>query len=109
MSEKKKKKRKIGYFLIGEWMKEDFVIKQSKFLVWIAFLFTIFISNDYSFQQNMKHIEVLKDSLEHVSNENLILATKLTYASRQSQIESMLKARNIDLVTPKQPAFVIKK
>ncbi|KAA6302477.1 MAG: hypothetical protein EZS26_001309 [Candidatus Ordinivivax streblomastigis] len=102
-------KRNFRYFIIGDWLKEDFVIKQSKLLVLIVFLIIVFISNDYACQKKMKQIEILQDSLNNVKYENLTLSTRLTSASRQSQIESLLESKGLDLAAPQTPAFEIRK
>ncbi|GHT74655.1 hypothetical protein AGMMS50262_08080 [Bacteroidia bacterium] len=106
---KKKKKNIVKYIAIGDFLKEDFVIKQSKLLVLIVILVILFISNGYSCMKKLTKIEELKAQLKDVKYENLVLSTRLTSNSRQSQVEALLKSKNIDLQNPTTPAFEIYK
>ena len=106
---KKKKKNIFRYIVIGDFLKEDFVIKQSKLLVLIVILVIIFISNGYSCMKKLSRIEELKAQLNDVKYENLVISTQLTSNSRQSQIEELLRKKQIDLKNPTTPAFEIYK
>ena len=106
---KKKKKNIVKYLVIGDFLKEDFVIKQSKLLVLIVILVIIFISNGYSCMKKLSRIEELKTQLTDIKYENLVISTQLTSSSRQSQIEVLLKQKQIDLKNPTTPAFEIYK
>ncbi|MDR0427875.1 MAG: hypothetical protein LBH12_04645 [Dysgonamonadaceae bacterium] len=105
--ESNRKKNFWQYFFGGEILKEDFVIKQSKLLILVVILFIIFISNGYSCQKKLTQIEDLKAELRDVKYENLVISTRLTSSSRQSQIEVLLGKKGIDLASPTTPAFII--
>ena len=107
----KQKKQKISVTQVigGEILKEDFVIKQFKLLLLIAFLSILLISHRYSCLQKLTQIEDLKRQLNDVKYENLVISTELTTKSRQSQIEDLLKRKGIDLSTSKTPAYEINK
>lgn len=107
--EKKKKENWLTWILGGGILKEDFVIKQSKLLILIVLLFIIFISNGYSCRKKLTQIEDLKSELRDIKYESLVISTRLTSNSRQSQIEELLQAKGIDLKTPTTPAYIIKK
>lgn len=106
----KKKKKKVSFINIlgGDILKEDFVVKQSKLLIMIAICFLIFIGNRYSCMKKITQIEDLKRELNDIKYENLVLSTKLTNASRQSQIEKLLESKGIELSVSKTPPFEIK-
>lgn len=106
---KKKKRFSINRILGGDILAEDFVIKQSKLLILIVFLIIIFISNRYSCAKKLTEIEDLQRQVMDVKYENLIISTELTTNSRQSQIESLLEKKGIELAGPKTPPFEIKK
>ena len=99
----------IKNFLVGNILTEDYVIKQSKLLVLIVFLFVIFISNGYSCMKKLTKIENLKAKLMDVKYENLVISTELTSNSRQSQVEALLEAKGIELSGSKSPALEIRK
>jgi hypothetical protein len=106
---RKKKKNSFLKILIGDILTEDYVIKQSKLLLWIVVLVLIFISNRYSCVKKLTEIQELNDSLKLLQYENLALSTRLTTHSRQLQIENVLKEKGIDLSTSKTPAIEIRK
>ena len=105
------KKQKISIFQIlgGGILKEDFVVKQSKLLLLIAFLSIILISNRYSCLQKLSKIEDLKRELADIKYENLVISSELTSNSRQSQIEELLNKKGINLGASKNPAYEISK
>lgn len=106
---KKKKRFSLNHILGGEILAEEFVIKQSKLLILIVFLIIIFISNRYSCAKKMTLIEDLQSELMDVKYEHLIISTELTTHSRQSQIETLLERKGIELAGPKTPPYEIKK
>jgi hypothetical protein len=105
----RKKKNSFLKILIGDILTEDYIIKQSKLLLWIVALVLIFISNRYSCEEKLTEIKELNDSLKLLQYENLALSTRLTTHSRQLQIENALKEKGIDLSTSKTPAIEIYK
>jgi predicted membrane protein len=105
----KKKKNSWIKFLAGDILTEDFVIKQSKMVLWVVLLILIFISNRYSCVKKLAEIQELNMKLKHLEYENLIISTNLTTRSRQSQIENLLEMKGIDLSTSKKPAIEIRK
>lgn len=96
-------------FIDGRFLTEDSVSRQLPLLVLIVLLIIIFISNSYSGMRQLTEIERLKDRLKDVKYENLIIATELTSSSRQSQVEALLKMKDMDLSAPTAPAFEIRK
>ena len=109
--QKKKKKKKVSLFNIlgGEILKEDFVVKQSKLLIMIAFCFVFFIGNRYSCLKKITQIEDLKKELKDLRYENLVLLTKLTEKSRQSQIEELVKSKGLNLSCKNGPVYELEK
>lgn len=105
----KKAKNTLSHFLGGGVLKEDFVVKQSKLLILIAFLAILFISNRYSCLKKLTEIEDLKRQLRDVKYENLVISTKLTKNSRQSQIEDLIDKKGLNLKASKSAAFQIHK
>ncbi|MDR2087017.1 MAG: hypothetical protein LBP72_07555 [Dysgonamonadaceae bacterium] len=104
-----KKKNSFLKILVGDILTEDYIIKQSKLILWIVLLVLIFISNRYSCVNKLAEIQELNDSLKLLQYENLALSTRLTTHSRQLQIENLLKEKGIDLSVSKSPAIEIRK
>ncbi len=113
ISEEKKSSRKsknsLSHVLGGGILTEDFIVKQFKLLILIAFLCILFISNRYACLKKISEIEDLNRQLRDVKYENLVISTELTMNSRQSQIELILQNRGLELKTSKVPPFEIKK
>lgn len=93
----------------GDFLAEDTIIKQSKLILLIIVLVLILISNGFAGARELDEIATLKDKLNDVKYENLVIKTELTMHSRQSQIEKLLDERGIDLSRPRTPAYEIKK
>jgi hypothetical protein len=105
----KKKKSSLFKILAGDILTEDFVVKQSKMVLWVVFLILIFISNRYSCVKKLAEIQELKTQLEYLEYENLVISTELTSRCRQSQIEHFLNEKGINLSLPQRPAIEIRK
>ena len=108
---KKKKKKKVSFLNIlgGDILKEDFVVKQSKLIIMIACCFILFIGNRYSCLKKITQIEDLKKELKDLKYENLVILTKLTANSRQSQIESLIEAKELNLSGSNSLTYEIEK
>ena len=105
----KRKKKKVSFSKIlgGEILKEDFVVKQSKLLIMIAICLILFIGNRYSCLKKITQIEDLKKELRDLRYENLVLLTKLTEKSRQSQIIEIIESRGLNLSCSNGPVYEI--
>ncbi|GBU07366.1 hypothetical protein AwDysgo_06970 [Bacteroidales bacterium] len=104
-----KKKNPFSNILGGGILKEDFIVKQSKLLILIVIFAIFFISNRYDCLKKITEIETLERDLRDIKYENLVISTKLTKNSRQSQVEALLEREGINLKASKTPAYEIKK
>jgi len=111
MSENKKKawQEFIKSLIDGQFLTEEFVRNQLKLLVLIVALVIVFISNSYSCMNKLGEIEDLSVQLKNIKYENLSLSTVVTSGSRQSQVQNQLERKGINLSSPKNPAYEIKK
>jgi hypothetical protein len=105
----KKSKKSLSHILGGGILADDFIVKQTKLVVMIGVLSLFFIANRYACQQKIIEIEDLKKQLTNVKYEYLDISTQLTTHSRQSQIEDMLKKRELNLSGSKMPPFELKR
>ncbi|MDR1719474.1 MAG: hypothetical protein LBR67_05045 [Dysgonamonadaceae bacterium] len=106
---RKEKKFAVGRILGGDILKEDFMLKQSKLIILIAFLFILFISNRYSCLKKLTEIDRLRTELKDIKYENLVISAELTSDSKQSQIEDLVKAKGLNLSGARSPVYVIRK
>lgn len=107
--EGKGKKINLFYFLKGEILEENFIVKNTKMIILIVILLFIFIGNRYSCIQKMKEINQLQNQLTDLKLELISLSTEVIGQSRQSQIEELLKQNNIELESPTEPYYELKK
>jgi len=111
MDRNKKRTRKISIkgVIGGQFLTEDFVSRQLKLLVLIVALTVVFISNSYSCVKKLAEIEALNAKLKEIKYEHLDLSAQLTSSSRYSKVEDLLKQRGINLSSPANRVYEIKK
>lgn len=106
---KKEKRFSFLYILGGGILKEDFIVRHTRLLVWIVILIFCFIGNRYACMQRLKDIDRLQRQLRDVRFEALSISSELTGNSRQSQIESLIEQNGLDLEVAKTPPFELHK
>lgn len=104
-TKKKEKRLSLLYILGGGILKEDFVIKHTRMLVFIVVLIFFFIGNRYTCMQKLREIDKLQQRLRDVRFEALSISSELTGNSRQSQIEFLIEEQGIDLEGAKTPPY----
>jgi hypothetical protein len=107
--EKQKKKHSLSYFFGGSLLTEDFIIKQSGLLILVFFLILLFISNRYYCSKKLTEMDKLKRELVDLNYEQVFLTTRLTAISRQSQIEELLRKKEIELTKGNATVYQIRK
>jgi hypothetical protein len=100
---------KIRRWLNGQFLTEDFIVKQSKLFFLIFCLILVFISNRYYCAKKLTEMDNLKKDLVRLQNEQVDLNTRLTKISRQAQIEGLLKENGIELTKGNTTVYQIQK
>ena len=93
----------------GEFLASDFFRRQVKLLVLLVFLAIVYISNRYSYQQEMIEIDRLRKELTDIKYDALTRSSELTEKSRQSHIEEYVSQGTSALQTATTPPYLIKK
>ena len=106
---KGKKKPSLSYIFGGKVLTEDFVVKQSKLFFLIFCLILLFISNRYHCSKKLTEMDVLKKELVNLRYEQVILTTRLTTISRQSQIEELLREKGSEVSKNNTTVYQIRK
>lgn len=104
-TKKKEKRLSLLYILGGGILKEDFILKHTRMLVFIVVLIFFFIGNRYTCMQKLREIDRLQQQLRDVRFEALSISSELTGNSRQSQIEFLIEEQGIDLEGAKTPPY----
>lgn len=92
-----------GDYLIGSFLRRNIW-----FILVLVVMSILYITNRYAAQQEIIEHEQLRNELIEKKNYALTQYAELTMCSRQSHIESRLRAfGDTLLVTPKEPPFII--
>ena len=106
---KKERRLSIWYILGGGILKEDFIVRHTRMLVFVVVLVFFFIGNRYTCMQKLREVDRLQQRLRDVRFEALSISSELTGNSRQSQIELLIEEQGIDLEGAKTPPYELYK
>jgi len=108
---KKRAKKDLTFTKIigGDFFASNFFRRQVKLLVLMVGMAIVYISNRYSFQQEMIEIDHLRKVLTDIKYDALTRSSELTEKSRQSHIEEYVSKGNSALQTSTTPPYLIKK
>ncbi len=93
----------------GEFLASNFFRRQVKLLVLMVCMAIVYISNRYSYQQEMIEIDRLRKVLTDIKYDALTRSSELTEKSRQSHIEEYVSRGNSALQTSTTPPYLIEK
>lgn len=101
------KKLSIKSIFLGDFLINDFLRRQAGLLALIIFFTVIYISNRYSYQQEMIEIDRLRKELTDIKYDALTRSSELTERTRQSRIEEYVSVENSALQTSTAPPYII--
>lgn len=107
-SPKTSKRMSLKTIFLGDFLVADFIRRQAGLLAIVIIYTVIYISNRYSFQQEMIEIDRLRKQLIDIKYDALTRSSELTERTRQSKIEEYISAKQSDLQTSTEPPYVIK-
>lgn len=93
----------------GNILTEGFIINNMRFFLLFLLVVFIFISHRYSYLQKMSEIERLQRELRDVKYESLTISSNLTEASRQSEIERLIRQNGLEIEISNLPIYHIKR
>lgn len=102
------KRISLKTIFLGDFLVADFIRRQAGLLALVIIYTVIYISNRYSFQQEMIEIDRLRKQLTDIKYDALTRSSELTERTRQSRIEEYVSAKQSDLQTSTEPPYVIK-
>ena len=106
--ETEKRKSLLSYILGGKAM-TDFMVKQLPFFALLFVIIFCFITNRYICSKQLTEMEKLKKELVELNTEQILLTTRITTISRQSNIEKLLRNKGIDLTKCQTSVYQINK
>ncbi|MCF6356876.1 MAG: hypothetical protein L3J54_03640 [Draconibacterium sp.] len=106
MSEKSKNSKKQGgvkSFIGGTILTDNRISKQFPFILFLAVLGMLLITNRNWSERTIRQIEVLQDTLDELRSESITMSAKLMDASRPSEVAKKVEEANIGLQEPVKP------
>jgi len=106
MAENAKNSKKQGgvkSFIGGAVLTDERVTKQIPFVIFIAFLAMLLITNRNWSEHTIRKVEIIQDTLDNLRSESITLSAKIMNDSRQSEIVRKVHAANLDLQEPQRP------
>ena len=106
----RRKTGKIKHILLGDVLKESYIINEIPYIIFVTILFILYIANRYHVQQQVLKIDKLKLELVQVKYDAVSKSSELLVRTRQSRIMQYLKnTSDSTLQTTTSPPYVIKK
>lgn len=99
----------IKDFLSGNFLSRDAFLKQLPFIVYLTVLGLIYITNHFNAEKVLRETQKLEKELHEMRAESITRASYLMEISKQSQVSSRVKERNLGLeeaVTPPHQIIV---
>ena len=107
---KKKKKKGGGFFYkiySGNILRDERLTKNAGLFALILFYAIIYVSNRYTFHQELHKIADLKDDIKILKYDILTLQSELSGKGRQSNVEKYVKESESELGIATRPPFLI--
>lgn len=101
------KRISLKSIFLGDFLINDFLRQQAGLLALITLFTVIYISNRYSYQQEMIEIDYLRKQLTDIKYDALTRSSELTERTRQSRIEEYVSVENSELQTSTAPPYII--
>jgi len=93
----------------GGILKQEFVIKHIKMVIFIIFLLVFYIGNRYTCLSKLREIDRLQKELQDVRNESIYFSGQLTGHNRMSQIEQLVESQGLGLESAQTPPIILHK
>ena len=106
-AENNKKKKGVMSFAGGTILADEPITRQLPFILFIAALAFVLITNGNWAERTIEQVEVLRDTLDDLRSESITLSAKLMDASRPSEVLKEVKKAGIELEEPTAPIKII--
>lgn len=102
-------KKSFVHVFGGNILTEGFIVNNMRFFVVMLIIVFVFISHRYTYLNKMSEIEKLQHELKDAKYESLTISSSLTEASRQTEIEKLIKQYGLEIEISNEPIYYIKK
>jgi hypothetical protein len=90
----------VSSFLRGTILTDERVTSQFPFVIFLAVLGLLLITNRYRSEKVIREIEVLKDTIDDLRSQSITNTSKLMYMSKPSEILKKVNQTGIGLQEP---------
>lgn len=98
---------RIGQFFTGSVLSQDEFTRRLPVLVYVVFLMLLYIANGFHIQHKHSELDRITDELKQLKTEAVTTSAVRMTLTRQSEIERLLKERNIPLTLEGTPPHTI--
>lgn len=102
-----KKKNGVKSFIGGTILTDERVTKQLPFILFLAALGIMLITNRNLVERTIRQIEVLRDTLDDLRSESITISAKLMDVSRPSEVLKKIEKAGVELEEPTTPLKII--
>lgn len=108
---KKRKRRRIriGQFFTGGILSQGQFTKRLPVIIYIVFLMLLYITNGFHLQRKHSQVDRMNEEIKQLKTVAVTTSVVRMTATRQHEIERLLKEMNIPLVIEETPPRVIEK
>lgn len=107
-TKKKKISTVLGEVFGGDVLEKNLLSKHLGLILWIVLLIFVYMSFGYNGFAQLKEIETLQKDLIKVKNEYLNQSVELVEKTRRTNINNLIRNRNLDLKESQSPVYIIK-
>ncbi|MGE0076928.1 MAG: FtsL-like putative cell division protein [Bacteroidales bacterium] len=105
---KDKKGVRVKDFLSGNILTHENISAQLPYVLFLAFLAVVYISNHYRYDRLMREDQKVKTELKNLRAESITTAAELMFISKQSEVVKLVEENGLELKESTVPPKKIK-
>lgn len=98
----------VKEILDGSLLVKEMVIKQLPFILFLTFLAILYIGNRYHAEKVARETSAIKEDVKSWRAKAITISSDLMFISKQSEVQKMVKQKDLGLVEPEEPPQIIK-
>lgn len=106
-TKKKIKAKFIKDIADGSVLTNKAFVSQLPFMVFLAFLGILYISNSYQAEKLVRYTRQLENELRQLQPEAIAISSELMQQSNQSEVARLVKNKNLRLIESREPPIKI--
>jgi|GEM_PF-5253824 len=107
--EARKSSRSLGSYISGNILANEGFIRRLPALAFIGLLMLLYMANGFSVQQKHNRVDQLTEQIKELRTISITTTAVRMESSRRTEVERMLREKNIQLIDSKTSPKVIKR